>query len=175
MTKRRIAPVTIQDARIIFRNFAGRKGPYNEEGERSFTVVLPEEVAMAMMEDGWTTIKQKQKYGSEPEDQEYEYHLPVQVEYNKGRPPRCVLMSATGPVELGAEEVAAIDYAELALVDLTLNPYQWEVNGNSGVKAYLKTIFVTPVIDELDAKYAQVPDAQPALNLDMYDDEENVA
>lgn len=171
-TQQRVKPVTIQGAKIIFRNFAGRKGPYNEEGERSFTIVLPPELAKRMIIDGWTTIKEKKPFRADEGSDEVEYQMPVEVEYRKGRPPRCVLINALGRTELGAEEVAVIDYAELENVDLTLNPYQWEVNGNTGVKAYLKTIFVTVVTDELDLKYAQVPDATPALNNDMFDDED---
>lgn len=170
--KQRIKPVTIQDAKIIFRNFAGRKGPYNEEGERSFTVVLPEQIAKRMILEGWTTIKEKKPWNADEGSEEVEYQMPVEVEYRKGRPPRCVLINAFGRTELGADEVAVIDYAELENVDLTINPYQWEVNGNSGVKAYLKTIFVTVVTDELDLKYAQIPDARPALDDNMFDDED---
>jgi len=174
MNNKRIAPVTIQNAKIIFRNFAGRKGPYNEEGERSFTLVLPEPVAKRMMMDGWN-VKEKAPFNAD-EGAEPEYHLQVNVEYRKGRPPRCVLINANGRTELGAEEVAVIDYAELENVDLSITPYQWEVGEKTGVKAYLKTIFVTVVVDELDLKYAQIPEARPAENLDMFDnDEDSVA
>ena len=39
-------------------------------------------------------------------------------------------------------------------MDLTINPYVWEANGNTGVKAYLGTMYVTIAEDPLDAKYA---------------------
>lgn len=158
-TKQRIAPVMIENARIIFRNFAGRKGLYNEEGERSFTLVVPPEIAPRMIADGWK-VKEKPAFG-EDEGSPPEYHLNVSVEYNKGRPPRCVLINSQGRLDLGADEVRIIDYAELKNVDLSISPYSWEVGENSGVKAYLKSIFVTIVEDELDLKYAQVPDARP--------------
>lgn len=158
-TKQRIAPVTIENARVIFRNFAGRKGPYNEEGDRSFTVVLPENIGKRMMLDGWN-VKEKAPYGGD-EGAPNEYHLKVVVEYRKGRPPRCVLINSKGRTELGADEVAIIDYADIENIDLTLQPYSWDVNGNQGVKAYLKTCFVTMHEDELDLKYAQIPEARP--------------
>lgn len=170
MKKRKVLPVTIHDAHIIFRNFQGRAGDFNKEGERSFTVVLPEEIAKAMIEDGWTTVKERQAYGEEPGVMEY--RMDVTVQYDKGRPPRCVLINSNGRLELGAAEVAVLDFVEIEHVDLTLNPYEWDVQGKQGVKPYLKTIFVKAVEDELDKKYAQVPEAHPALNNNFYDDDD---
>lgn len=159
---KRMGPVTIENARIIFRNFAGRKGPYNEEGERSFTLVMDEKLGKIMERAGWN-VKEKAPYGGE-EGAPPEYHLHVLVEYRKGRPPRCILINSQGRLDLGADEVAVIDYADIAQVDLALSPYEWTVGENSGVKAYLKSIFVTINEDELDLKYAQIPDARPTTD-----------
>ena len=53
------------------------------------------------------------------------------------------------------QTVDSLDYVEILNVDLTINPYVWEVNGNSGVKAYLGTMYVTIAEDPLDAKYEE--------------------
>ena len=50
--------------------------------------------------------------------------------------------------------IDSLDYVEILNVDLTITPYVWEANGNSGVKAYLGTMYVTIAEDPLDAKYA---------------------
>jgi hypothetical protein len=154
-TERRLSTVQIDDARIIFRNFAGKEGQYNREGDRNFGVVLPNDIAAQMEADGWN-IKylRAREEGEEPTP-----WVQVAVSY-KGRPPKVVMLTMRGdtPVRttLPEELVELLDYADLSSVDLILNPYQWAVSGKTGVKAYLKTIFAKVQQDELEQRYSEV-------------------
>ena len=144
--------VTIEDARIIFRNFAGKEGQFNREGDRNFAVLLEPELSEAMGQDGWNIKILKAR----EEDDEPQPYIQVSVSFGKGRPPRVVMISSRGRTNLSHDEVEILDWADIKKVDLILNPYEWAVSGNTGVKAYLKSLFVTINEDELDLKYADI-------------------
>lgn len=154
----KLGPATLEDVRIIFRNFEGKEGQYNRAGDRNFAVVLTKEMAEAMMEDGWNVKFPKARPDIDPEEDTRDPYLQVTVGY-KGRPPRIVTITSRGRTELSEENVEILDWVDIAKVDLVIRPYEWEVNGRSGVKAYLKSMYVTIDEDDLDRKYADVPDA----------------
>lgn len=144
----------IEDAYILFPNFKGAEGRYNKEGERSFSIRLDEEIAEMMRRDGW--LVKPLRIREEGDPQRYQIH--VSVEYNKGRPPQVVMITSKGRTDLGEDEIELLDYAEIDYVDVSIRPYHWNVNGDTGVKAYLRKIFVTLAEDELDRKYAHIPE-----------------
>lgn len=155
MARSKMAPATLEDVRIMFRNFSGKEGQYNRAGDRNFAVALPPEVASEMARDGWN-IKQLKARDEDEQPQDY---LQVKVNFG-GRPPRIVLVSSRGRTNLGEGEVDILDWVDIEKVDMILNPFEWEVNGKTGVKAYLSSIFVTMHEDELDLKYAHIPEIQ---------------
>lgn len=145
----------VENAEIIFRNFEGKEKEFNSAGDRNFCLVLSPEQADAMAQKGWNVKRFKVRdEGEEPNG-----YIEVAVEYRKGRPPRCVMINSQGRIDLGAEEIQIFDYADFSKVDLIINPYNWDVGGKQGIKAYLKSIFVTINEDELEQMYANVPEA----------------
>lgn len=150
-----IPDVTIEDARIAFRNFSGKEGQYNREGDRNFVVLLDDpKVVEAMIQDGWNI-----KYLKAREEGEIpQPYVQVSVSY-KGRPPKIVMITGRGRTDVPEELVSLFDFADIANVDLIFRPYQWAVSGKTGVKAYLKAIYITIREDELELKYAEVPDS----------------
>jgi hypothetical protein len=146
--------VVMEGVRIIFRNFEGKEGQYNKKGDRNFGVVLPPDVAEAMLADGWNV-----KYLKPREEQEEETETPwlaVSVAFDKGRPPKIMLITSGGRRHLDEDTVETLDWADITNVDMIVRPYHWDVNGKSGIKAYLQSLYVTIEEDELEKKYAEL-------------------
>ena len=158
-----VATFKVEDARLIFKNFSGREGPMNRAGERNFCVILDPETAAQMVDDGWNvrSLNPKEE-GDEPTP-----YIQVSVGY-KIRPPRITLITSAGRTQLDESTVDVLDYANMKLVDLIARASYWEVNGKTGIKAYLQTMFVTIEEDDLERKYAVV--GQPYVGEEAGDD-----
>lgn len=146
--------IRIEGAKIGFRNFSGEEGRFNPKGRRNFCVFLEEDIAKDMEKEGWN-VKwlQPREEGDEPQA-----YLQVKVVFGK-IPPKIVLVTGRGKTRLDEDTVNILDWAEVQNVDLVIRPYNWEVNGNTGVSAYIKTMYVTLREDEFESKYYDVPDS----------------
>ena len=146
--------VQIDDARIIYRNFAGIGSKFNRDGDRNFSIVIPDqEAADALMNDvneygvGWNVrIKPPREEGDVPF-----MHLPVKIKFN-GRGPKIYLRSGDRTVELTEETVACLDDIDIASVDIDIRPYDDEFNGKGFRSAYLQALHVTQEIDRFAAR-----------------------
>jgi len=148
-----IKPVSLEGVRIGFRNFEGREGMYNKKGERSFAAFLDRQTAEAMAADGWNVKFPKDNDNRvDPDEPARDPYLQISVGFDF-YPANVFLISNEQPTRLSEDEVAMLDWAEIENVDLVLRPYEWSVNRNSGIKAYLKSGYFTIVADKFAAKY----------------------
>lgn len=141
----------IDDASIIYRNFAGVGSKFNREGDRNFAVRIPDtELADKLVEEGWNVkIKDPKEEGDLPF-----MFLPVKIKFND-RGPVVYLKTSRKMVKLDEESISCLDNIDILGVDLDIRPYDWEVNGKTGRTAYLQSICVTQDIDRFAARYEE--------------------
>lgn len=148
-----MANISVENAHIIYRNFAGREGRYNKAGVRSFCVVLPEDRAEQLRDEGWNIrIRAPKEAGDEAM-----YYLPVAVRFDY-YPPKIYMISSLNGMRTVCDEdnVGELDEAELSNVDLIIRPRYYERDdGTTGIKAYLKIMYATLEEDEFAYKYVQ--------------------
>lgn len=155
--------VTIEGAQLVLRNFSGKPSDFNAEGDRNTGVILPPELAQAMIEDGWPV----KKFKDSPDGGEGDFWIPVSVKYRDKlgqlvkTPPRVVMITKTDKgmnrTPLGEQEIEMLDWADIKEADIIIRPYEWAVRSNSGVKAYVQSLFAVVELDALEQKYQDVP------------------
>lgn len=146
----------INDARIIFRNFAGLGSKYNREGDRNFAVIIPnEEIADELAKDGWNVkIKPAREDGESPF-----IYLPVKIKFNNRGPAAYVVSGGNDPRRLNEDTIGMLDEIDISSVDMDLRPYDWDVSGKTGRTAYLEAIHVIQNVDRFGAMYAKNEEA----------------
>ena len=149
--------ITIENARIGFRNFSGKEGKYNPAGRRNFCVFLEHKEAKILEEDGWN-VRWLQPRDEGDQEQGY---LQVSVSFDN-MPPKIIMITSKGKTALDNDSVSLLDWAEIKEIDLIIRPYNWVLqegtrNEKRGVKAYVKAMYITIAEDEFEAKYYDVP------------------
>ena len=144
--------ITIENARIIYRNLSGKPDKFNPQGgKRTFSVVIDDsKFAEDLAKEGWNIKTFKPR---DDEDEDPGHFLPVKVLYSDRSKPHIYLCTKKSKTMLNEDTVGSLDYAEIQSVDIVIRPYEYDVNGKCGVSAYVKTMYVNVVEDEFADKY----------------------
>lgn len=143
--------ISIENAHILpgtFRNFSGEERKFNVKGDRNFCVEIPMDLVDELKDEGWNI---KYLRPRNPEDEPVPY-MQVKVKFGD-YPPNIFVISGKQKTKIDEDEVDMLDWAEIENADVIIRPYNWEAHGNTGVKGYLKTMYVTVARDEFASKY----------------------
>ena len=143
--------IEIRDAKITFCNFEGRRGDYNEEGDRNFCLIIPtQEMADVLIEQGYNV---KIRPPREEFDSPFMY-LKVNVNFDGYRPPSIYATSGRNTRKLGPETVGELDRSRIMGVDMNISPFHWNKGGRSGTAAYLQSLVADLEVDSIVARFA---------------------
>ena len=139
----------IEDAKILFTNFAGSPTRYNSEGgKREFSVALPLNLVEDLERDGWNVKFRKNADGEFDPERPY---LGVKVSY-KFRSPAIWLITGGRKQLMTEDTVGTIDNITIKTADVVIHPSVYDVRGQQGISAYVKELYV--VMDDESASFA---------------------
>lgn len=149
--------LVIENGQLLYRNFRGLASDNNAAGNRNFSVLLNDEIAAKLEEEGWY-VKRRRPKEDDPE-QYQEPYLNVKVKFSN-YPPVLYLITKKGKTKLTEETVGDLDRSIITSADLTIRPYHYPArNGRpEGISAYLKYAYISVQDDDDFAdRYADLP------------------
>lgn len=167
MANKRVDNIVIDGAKIWARNFAGKADKFNAAGNRNFNLWLEDDLAKKLEADGWNVKHYTPKTDPDAEPKPF---LKVALNYNY-IPPKVYRVSGNNKVLLDEDNIGTLDWEEITNVRIVIRPYQWEVNGREGIKAYVKTMYAEIEEDPFEKDYAKGKGADFPGMLDVGDEE----
>ena len=135
---------------IRYRNFAGNVSQYNSTGAKKFNLVLNEDIALDLLKRGFNV------HSKELDSGDVMYSLDVFINYGNYSPNIYAIAGDTKKL-LDDTTIKALQGADIIKVDLCIRPYHWKAAGNkSGIKAYVKYMYVTIEVDPFADAYAHL-------------------
>lgn len=146
----------INDASILFRNFRGEGTKYNQLGNRNFCVILDDDIAQNLINEGWNVRILRPR----DEDDDSRYYMQVKVSYDYPQyAPKLYLVANNKKTLLDEDTVEQLDYADLKSIDLEIRPRHWTNDaGEEKIKAYIKTGYFVLDEDPFADKYRDEDD-----------------
>ena len=148
--------ITLENVRLLFRNFKGAEGKFNTEGKRNFCVVLSDVQAAELIANNFNV---KYLRGREENDDDLPY-LKVHSNFGGYKDPIVKYMTFTpdnldeyeNVTYLDEDSISILDSVTIANVDLAINS---KLQPDTKLRTcYLDKMFVSVIIDELEAKYS---------------------
>lgn len=144
--------INIEGAMIIWKNFSGERDKFNP-GKRGFSVVIDDTVMVdELRQEGWNVKDRPLQEGAD--DSEQEWTLPVKL--NMNRYTQVWLIVGNHKTLLDEDTVSQLDVVDIVNCDISIRPYEWEMNGRTGITAYVDSMYVTIRENKFAEKYADL-------------------
>lgn len=146
-----IEDIELADANIKwnFSHFDGRADTFNDEGDHNFTVILPEEEALSLLEEGWNIHRfEGQEEGDLPE-----YTLKVKISY-RFEPPKIYLLKGNRKIRADERDLQDIKRSTCDQIDVIITPSRWVHGKKSGISAYTKELYAKVRQSRFEEMYA---------------------
>ncbi len=158
--KPRIPPLSIKNAKLVYRNFSGTAKKFNAKGLRNFHVILEPDIAKKLELDGWNIRWPKPREDGE----ERNPTLKVRVRFEPF-PPTIVMMTARGRTTLDEDTVNLLDTAEIESCDLkVVGSYNELETGWKGFTTYLSQMGVVLSENDIMSKYMDVTPKKKSID-----------
>jgi hypothetical protein len=153
-----IPDLEIEGAQIkwAFSHFDGREDTFNAEGDHNFTVILAEELALKLQDDGWSIRKMEPYEEGDPP----EFLLKVKISY-KFEPPKIYLIkhNAEGiarKIRASQRDLSDIRRDTTEQIDVIITPSRWVHGRDSGITAYVKELYATVRQSRFSERYSDL-------------------
>lgn len=154
--------VKFEKAQIMFKNFAGAPTPFDKKGgTRQFAIRIENAEDLANLQAMGFNVKFLKKRNETDPDVAY---ITVKVNFKFSDDgttllgPNIYMINGKKKTHIMPQTAVILDSADIAYCDILVNPYYYEVNGNSGVSAYLDTMYVNLNVDPFAENYAMYDD-----------------
>lgn len=130
----------VDNAKIRFKNFEGRGSKFNHEGDRNFVWIIEDQELADMVAAEGYSVRQKETL-----DGDLYWQLKVAVKFNQFGPDIWIENHRGQRVKMEPATVKELDDIYFGRFDMDIRPYDWEVQGDKGRSAYLKSCLVVPM------------------------------
>lgn len=148
----------IDNARILWPNFAGAEKGYDREGDRNFTLVFDNEALVdELIADGWNI---KKRASDDPDEPPF-MTMKVKLSYKERADgsvfgPKAYLWTNGIRNELDQDSIACLDHIDRGEINMDIRPHDWEYHGKTGRTARLNVIEVFQNVDRFQERYANM-------------------
>ena len=148
--------ITVRNARIIYRNFAGRQTDTNPAGKRNFTLIIDDpDLEAELIRNNYYVKPGKVK----DDGTQFNPTLKVSIGFDDRFKHTYKMITSTSTTTLDEDTIGILDAADIEKIDMVIRPYDYskkfKTSNGTGISAYVETLFVTIHEDELEKEYAK--------------------